>query len=115
MEGENLIGPATAPLEGLAGILKAEEGVLKDPALKKRCIMQYATGAAKGAKFLSSLQARSRSIAATALVSMAEMIERHGETSVVLTSPDQALSAVERIIVIIMTVSNISSTPSVSN
>ena len=70
MEGENLIGPATAPLEGLAGILKAEEGVLKDPALKKRCIMQYATGAAKGAKFLSSLRARSLFIAAVVFKKM---------------------------------------------
>ena len=38
--------------------------VLEDPILKKACIVQSAANAAKGAKFLSSLRARSPFIAA---------------------------------------------------
>ena len=66
MEEEILIGPVMAGQEGSAGTLIGPEGVLKDPALKKRCIMQYATGAAKGAKFHLSPRVKSRFIAATA-------------------------------------------------
>ena len=67
MEEEILIGPATAQEISRGAPI---EGALENPLLKKRCLAQSATNAAKDASFLSGQQAKSRFTAAIALEKM---------------------------------------------
>ena len=74
MEGELLTGPVMEAKEGLAGTRTGqEEAVLEDQALKKKCIMQSATNAAKDAKSLSGQPATSQFTAAIALEKMKDL------------------------------------------
>lgn len=65
MEEEILIGLVMVAQEVMAETLRGpQEEALEDPILKKKCIVQSATNAAKGVKFLSGQQERSQCIAA---------------------------------------------------